>query len=98
MVSGPGFAALSLTGSLFMCEISSAMFGDTILYLCHGIVVGAVDRRQFYERVADTQKGGLMWQKITIFGQCENTAYFDCQPEFEVSVKVAIEASAKWRE
>lgn len=59
------------------------MVGETFSYLAHGIVVGAVDRRQFYKGVAYRQKGGLMWQKITIFGQCENTAYFDCSVVYE---------------
>lgn len=72
------------------------MTHNRLLYLCHGIVVGAVDRIEFYERVANGEKDGLILQKITIFGQGENTAYFDCRVLKTVAMK-AIEDSARRR-
>jgi hypothetical protein len=39
-----------------------------------------------------------MWQKITIFEQCENTAYFNCRKKYDEQGSIAIEGSAKWRE
>jgi hypothetical protein len=81
-----------------MCKEGSTMFSEGISYQCHGIVVGTVDGRQFYKGFANRLKGGLMWQKITIFGQCENTAYFDCSAGLEKVEIFAVGVTAKWRE
>ena len=77
-LGGPAFAALSFASRLLMGKKNGTVICGAILCPGHGIVVGAVDRNKFYKRFADRWKAGLMWQKITIFEQCENTAYFDC--------------------
>ena len=69
---------LSFAGGLFISGKNAAVRGQTGVNLCHGIVVGAIHGLQFHELMADglemsfrRKVDGGMWQKITIFEQCE---------------------------